>query len=443
MASRPKPRPRPAQAQRSSSNAPDDDSFFMRNTDRSTTTWANLEKINKVKKPANSEEDDDDDDDDGEASSPRPRKQKKKKANPPKAKPAWKATILTLSSDEEEKDAFQDIENTPRKTKRRKEDSKNRRSRSRSITPPPVLPADQLQRTAKVVRETLAANTHRSVSPDISFPGDEDASTDNVELDDPELARIIREAATSRKQSQMLSSQPTASTSGSDEQVILRVQWKPHPLNEYGEKSLQEYTMLRRENFRALYETVADSASILTDTLVLTHRGKLIFPGVTPQSLSLSGTVDFVACDRNTYEYVRARANIAPEVEPDEDPDVIEIVSDPEETPFEIHDESDTGAGGESEHEGETFKLILRSGMTSRDITLTVRPTTKCGAIVKAFLKKAGLPDKPNSPKKRKSVGGKGGSDPCLCIDGDKVDNDIEIGEMDLEDGDLVEVFTG
>ncbi|KAE9393859.1 hypothetical protein BT96DRAFT_209293 [Gymnopus androsaceus JB14] len=40
------------------------------------------------------------------------------------------------------------------------------------------------------------------------------------------------------------------------------------------------------------------------------------------------------------------------------------------------------------------FKLVLRSGLTSRDITLNVRSATKCGAIVKAFLKKAGLEEK-------------------------------------------------
>lgn len=30
--------------------------------------------------------------------------------------------------------------------------------------------------------------------------------------------------------------------------------------------------------------------------------------------------------------------------------------------------------------------------------------------------------------------------DPRLCIDGDKMDNQTPIGDMDLEDGDMVEV---
>ena len=34
----------------------------------------------------------------------------------------------------------------------------------------------------------------------------------------------------------------------------------------------------------------------------------------------------------------------------------------------------------------------------------------------------------------------KGGKDPRLCIDGDKMENDVEIGEAELEDGDQVEI---
>jgi hypothetical protein len=69
-----------------------------------------------------------------------------------------------------------------------------------------------------------------------------------------------------------------------------------------------------------------------------------------------------------------------------------------------------------------------------------VRPTTKCGAIVKAFLKKAGVAD--NYPAVFGAAGAKkkGGKDPRLCVDGDKMANEVEISEADLEDGDQVEI---
>jgi hypothetical protein len=71
-------------------------------------------------------------------------------------------------------------------------------------------------------------------------------------------------------------------------------------------------------------------------------------------------------------------------------------------------------------------------------VNLTVRPTTTCGAIVKAFLKAAGLSDRyPDSPPTGKRTAQ---AMPQLMVDGDKMADDIEIGEADLDDGDLVEV---
>jgi hypothetical protein len=81
---------------------------------------------------------------------------------------------------------------------------------------------------------------------------------------------------------------------------------------------------------------------------------------------------------------------------------------------------------------------VLRSAATENNVNLTVRPTTTCGAIVKAFLKAAGLSDRyPDSPSTGKRTAQ---AMPQLMVDGDKMADDIEIGEADLDDGDLVEV---
>lgn len=88
------------------------------------------------------------------------------------------------------------------------------------------------------------------------------------------------------------------------------------------------------------------------------------------------------------------------------------------------------------------MKLTFRSAI-SKDITLTVRPTTKCSLILKAFLKRAGLSDKyPPSPVKGKKGKGKNSMllGPALMVDGERLDPDAEISSADLEDGDLVEV---
>ena len=69
-----------------------------------------------------------------------------------------------------------------------------------------------------------------------------------------------------------------------------------------------------------------------------------------------------------------------------------------------------------------------------------MRPTTKCGAIVKAFLKKAGVAD--NYPAIFGAAGGKkkGAKYPTLCVDGDKMENEVEISQAELDDGDQVEI---
>lgn len=105
---------------------------------------------------------------------------------------------------------------------------------------------------------------------------------------------------------------------------------------------------------------------------------------------------------------------------------------------------SDTGSVGDVAED--TFKLTLRSVKTPKGVILTVRPQTKCGSIVKAYLRKAGLANEyleyetstRSRNRGRRSVIIPSG--PRLVVDGEKLDNEVEIREADVEDGDIVEV---
>jgi len=94
----------------------------------------------------------------------------------------------------------------------------------------------------------------------------------------------------------------------------------------------------------------------------------------------------------------------------------------------------------------DTFKLTLRSVKTPKGIVLTVRPQTKCGAILKAYLKKAGLANEyleHDTGARGRNRGRRSviiASGPRLVVDGDKLDNEVEIREADVEDGDIIEV---
>ncbi|TFK40868.1 hypothetical protein BDQ12DRAFT_680194 [Crucibulum laeve] len=468
---RPRPRPKPKPKQKScaqvdsgSSTTPgasssalassspktqqirDEDEHFMRNKKRTFTTWQQLEEINKeTPRAVNSDSDTD------EQSSPRSRKHKKTKHE--NDVPKWQKDkkFARLLSKDPSSDSDSDIEiigSTPGPSAKRK---KHARSRSRSITPPPAVPLHTIQNARNVVRQALDTGP-RAASPTYF---DIDDSTDTIILN-PELERIAKS----------ISSHPQLTTleaqSENLDEVILTVKWQPHPLDEGGKEEMWMFKMNKDDNFRDLFEATAEDANILVKNLIMSYKGKRIFASVTPETLMMGDEVTLVACDITTYEYIRAhqatttqpidRNTPTFDISSDEDDGAPEPSTSQPQSQSQGHDAAESEA--ESESDGDKFKLILRSALTgSKDISLVVRSATKCGAIVKAFLKKAGLDAQypnaggggtkspPPPPKRgRKSVAEVSEKDPRLCVDGEKMANDAEIGDADLEDGDLVEV---
>jgi len=201
------------------------------------------------------------------------------------------------------------------------------------------------------------------------------------------------------------------------------------------------FKMKRHDNFRQVFDETADIAGVLSSNLVVSYDGKRLFSSATPNSIRIWAEAELEACDKTTHEYIRThrhQRSISPD---DTGPNPNPNGTAPSRSGTQdLSDASD--AEPIDSHDSQKFKLTLRSALNSKDVTLTVRPTTTCGAIIKAFLKSAGLSDKypglgsGQTPKK----GGVKGKTPMLCLDGDKLDPGSEIGEADLEDGDLVEV---
>lgn len=130
-----------------------------------------------------------------------------------------------------------------------------------------------------------------------------------------------------------------------------------------------------------------------------------------------------------TYEYLREHRQERHPPTPDE----LAQGSSPPGSAEDEDSESDSQSMVDDDG-GDVFKLVVRSGVT-KDVTLKVRPTTTCGAIVKAFLKRAGIADQ---YLEGRSIRGRGV--PRLMIDGEHMDTDTPISVADLEDGDQVEV---
>lgn len=439
---RPRPRPKPKQKAKPSDVTPEpgpsssakltssplkkkvsdvqnDDEVFMRNRKRTNKDWEHLERLNKVTKIIHMDSDSDE-----EVASPRRRRHQKKEEMP-----AWQrekniARLLSADLSENSDDEIQIVGESTTPSKKHTAKRKRERSRSRSITPPPALPLHQLQKAREVVRQAL------DIAPRPASPTHEaDLSTDTV-FANPELDRIAKSVA-SRVQ---LFPAPPPVPPEIVGTVILSVHWQPHPLNEAGKKDVWVFKINRDDNFHDLFEATAEEASILTENLIMSYRGKRIFSSVTPITLKIWEEDELVACDKATYEYLRKHPLTAAESFSTLDPTMqTEIPPDTDAaSPPQASD-------AESDSDGDTFKLVVQSAI-AKGITLTVRPTTKCGAIVKAFLKRAGVAD--NYPAVFGATVGKkkGGKDPKLRVDGDKMENEAEIGEADLEDGDQVEI---
>ena len=129
-----------------------------------------------------------------------------------------------------------------------------------------------------------------------------------------------------------------------------------------------------------------------------------------------------------TYEYLREHR----QERPLPNADTLCQGSSPPPSAEDGESESDSQLMADDD-DGDIFKLVVRSGVT-KDFTLQVRQTTTCGAIVKAFLKRAGIADQYIEAR---SIRGGG---PRLMIDGERMDPETPISGADLEDGDQVEV---
>jgi len=468
MSSRPKPRPKPrpvvsASRPPSSPGGPsldtstpasvkpitlaDEDELFIKNRSRTSQTW---KKLNRLDEESESKlEKSNSDDDSAEERSPR-RVQKKRKTNAGRAaRQDWtKAEEISISSDDDAENLIlKRVENVSPSSVRKQTDpkrvGKRQRSRSRSITPAPELADEQMEAVRAKIRRVLAHEDEREPSPSLEF----DDTRDSIALD-PELARIAQEVkAQVRRQASAAPEEsrgttPAVDIGGGPEIVAIKVKWKPHPLNENGRAESLGFQMKRHDSFHVVINEVADVVAVLPENIILSCDGKRVFPSASPHGIGIWAEGVLEACEKSTHEYIRSQRHRSPSIVVERGPPA---AGGRPLTPTQEED-TDESSDEKSEASGDTFKLVLRSKI-GKDITLTVRPTTKCGAIIKGFLRVAGLTDQyPNTTPAKPARGRKGKNAatinyPQLMVDGEKMNPESEIGDADLEDGDMVEVF--
>ncbi|KAI0647844.1 hypothetical protein C8Q79DRAFT_952190 [Trametes meyenii] len=432
----------------------DEDAMFMRNRTRDAQGWKRINKLaeepEKRKRKKSAPDSSDSEHESG--SSPRARGRKpRKRSGKQDTLPDWTRRpedIIEILSDSDD-DIFAPKENkplvdaeSPSKLK-----GKRPRSRSRSLTPPPALPQFLIDRAQNAINEFMG--TVREPSP-TDF-GNE--SIDTI-VQDPELASIARRV---KSQAHRFESSP-APEGGGPENVKLKILWKPHPLATDVRPQVWSFEQKRHDSFHALCADIADMICIRRENLILSYDDKRVFPSSSPHSIGIWAEAELEACDKTTYHYLqenrRMRSeSIAPPILPDSK-DVSHRSPSRPHSPSATELSDDDGAASsppspkqQDDKPSDAFHIKVLSGRTTGEITLLVRPTTKCGAIVRAFLKKAGLeaeyPENPPVPQGRGRGRGKAVAAtriPALSIEGDKMDPETEIGDADLVDGEQVEI---
>ncbi|KAI0699951.1 hypothetical protein C8T65DRAFT_658712 [Cerioporus squamosus] len=425
----------------------DEDAMFLRNRTRTAQAWKQLSRMAEVKETRKRKSSaSDSSDEENRGSSPRATNRRKKSQSKKKgdALPDWTKKMpneIIISSDSDSDD---DIILAPKLRKTAKNggqesspQSKTKSARSRSITPPPALPQYDIQRAQAAVDRFCTTRGYSTY--------DADESTDNIALD-PELASIAR-----RVQSEALRGDTPETDVGGPEEVNLKVVWRPHPLDPSGSRDSWGVTQKRHANFYKMFDEIADLASKRVENMVICYEGKRVFPSSNPHSIGIWAEAELEACDKTTYEYLKEHKRMR---SPSAAPFLPHVGDGSRRSPSRARslsieelsgsDEAPAASSPPKEENSNTFHLSIRSERTKyKDITLVVRPTTKCGAIVRAFLKKAGLEAEypvDGIAAKGRGRGKTAAKVPALSVDGDRMDPDAEIGEADLEDGDQVEV---
>ena len=280
----------------SSTPQEDEDEYFFRNRNRSNATWRNLDQATR-EAPKRASPDSDDDHSDSIGSSPR--KKHKRKQRDTGSIPDWEHKLRLLSEDvnsdhgrrrggkDSDNDDVEVLSGSKSQDRRRRG-----RSRSKSITPPPEITAGQLFSIKQIVKTALGADAQSTSSHVAVLDIDDDEDEFSFTLD-PELQQIARQSKLqnrnkikrvySREASESYEERP-----GADEEIRMSIKWVPHPQDPNGVKAKEwDKKMLRSDNFRVLFEAIADEVSTVADTLIVTVDRQRIFPSTTPLALNL------------------------------------------------------------------------------------------------------------------------------------------------------------
>ncbi|KAL5520064.1 hypothetical protein ACEPAG_1724 [Sanghuangporus baumii] len=422
--SKPKPRPRPrpraaaslseVEKPGSSSKSPpaDEDAMFIRNRNRNASGWSKITQVVEKREAARAQSIDLSSSD---SDSPRTKRIKRAPFTA-KAKqlPAWAKSdgFLEISdSDAKSDNDVSTIDSMPLQDKASSHGSPNAKLKRKSSvsstdsSEPEVSVAEQIGRER--ARQILGAQPQRrEKSPEFLSDDDEIGELP------AELAAIKEEVKRNAVRAGSVDN-----TASSLVPIELKIVLKPHPKDETGRSYVYSHVMKRNEKFEQLFSEIADAGGIPSERLIVLFDNHRVYPWSTPQTLSIWSEAELVAYEEHVYKYIKAheqRQSPADDFSAEPPPSSLAF------SPSDILAEP-----GPSQDKADAFKLQVRC--RQRTVVIGVRPTAKCSAIVENVLRKLGKPDSAAKTAR-------------IEVDGEKLNPESEIGEADLEEGDLIDI---
>ena len=95
--------------------------------------------------------------------------------------------------------------------------------------------------------------------------------------------------------------------------------------------------------------------------------------------------------------------------------------------------DAEASSQSESEANDDAFRITVRSG--SNEISVKVRPQTTCGAIVASFIKRT------SGKNGQPTISAANAKAARIDFDGEMMDPGSCVADMELEEGDVIDIF--
>ncbi|KAH7098972.1 hypothetical protein BKA62DRAFT_673821 [Auriculariales sp. MPI-PUGE-AT-0066] len=380
----------------------DEDNAFMRN--KGKQVWNKIAVKRKVEVETETMELSSTDDGDSDEGATRKKRNNKSKGATSKsvvpnwtrstyqAKPKPQTTFIDSSDDEPMIVSVSGPSNTRRKRARSQ-------SSERPLTPPPDLTPEERARVRTLVANVIPAPPQKKQKTPPQDIDDFTADIDISEKDlDPELLKI--QASLKAKPG---AARATSSLDSNQSNIKVRILW----MTEAGRAERQwDFSVGRSETFSKCVQQVAVDKGMRPSEIIVSYHGRRIFGSTTPNGFNMWADVELEACTEAAWNYQQTSHDDVPE-SPDVPTNAQEVFI-PEPTP-----------DPEGDVQAEVFRIIVRA-------------TTTVAKVLEAYLKKCPAGASLSAAKRRTLF---------ISIDGDKADGSSTLGDYDLEDENIVDVF--